>query len=79
LFYWIFDIYTTRWLIDKMKVELQYVFQYVLFELNRVDVPLVEKAYLILDIESNLKILSRKFYLVLTNKISTDSSLLEVV
>ncbi len=79
MFYWIFDIYTTRWLIDKMKVELQYVFQYVLFELNRVDVPLVEKAYLILDIESNLKILSRKFYLVLTNKISTDSSLLEVV
>jgi len=42
------------------------VFQYVLFELNRVVVLLVEKSYLILDIESNLKILSRKFYLVLT-------------
>ncbi len=54
-------------MVDQMKVELQYVFQYVLFELNHVDVLLVEKAYLILDIESNLKILSRNFYLVLTN------------
>jgi hypothetical protein len=66
-------------MVDKMKEELQYVFQYVLFELNRVDVLLVEKAYLILDIKSNLKILSRKFYLVLTNLISTYSSLLEVI
>ena len=62
-----------------MKEELQYVFQYVLSELNRVDVLLVKKAYLILDIKSNLKILSRKFYLVLTNLISTYSSLLEVI
>ena len=66
-------------MVDKMNEELQIVFQYVLFELNRVDVLLVEKAYLILDIKSNLKILSRKFYLVLTNLISTYSSLLEVI
>ncbi len=58
---------------------IQCVFQYVLFELNRVDVLLVERAYLILDIESNLKILSRRFYLVLSSWFSPDSSLIKII